>query len=212
MCFSKKAPHSSTNPSIVAKYKSPPGHGLSGLLSSVVDLAWARAACFASAIAVHDPAFGQIVWRHFEIHAVARQNLDAVAAEPTGDVREDFVPVLELDGERGAREDLFDRPENFNRALFIGLLRRLLGRFDPAGSLIRTAGSYDFTCFNCMALVYRTRQASANPFGRLDPMAAEKRLGERFYEPGHRAADRPVELLVWAREHRHERRTVEIRA
>ena len=78
---------------------------------------------------------------------------------------ENFVPVLEFYGERRAREDLFDRPENFNRALFIGLLRRLLGRFDPAGSLIRTAGSYDFTCFNCMILVYRTRQGSAKPFG-----------------------------------------------
>ena len=49
-----------------------------------------------------------------------------MATEPARDVREDFVPVFELDRERRRREDLFDRPENFDGALFVGLLRRLL--------------------------------------------------------------------------------------
>ena len=167
-----------------------------------------RTAGFAGAVAVHDPAFGQIVRRHFEIDAVTRQNLDTVAAEPAGDVREDLVAVFQLDRERRRREDLFDRPENFNRALFIGLFWGRFGRFDPAGAFVRAAGSYDFTCFNCICLVYRTRQGPAKT---LDAVAAEKRLGERLHKPRHVAADRPIELPVWAREDHDERRAVEIR-
>jgi hypothetical protein len=117
------------------------------------------------------------------------------------------VAVFQLDRERRRREDLFDRPENFNRALFIGLFGGRFGRFDPAGAFVRAAGSYDFTCFNCIRLVYRTRQGSAKT---LDSMAVEKRLSERLRKPWHVAADRPIELLVWAREHHDEGRAVEI--
>jgi hypothetical protein len=41
-----------------------------------------------------------------------------VAPETTGDMRQDRLSVLELDGEGRAREDLLDRAEEFERSLF----------------------------------------------------------------------------------------------
>jgi hypothetical protein len=39
-----------------------------------------RAAGLAGAIAIHDPRFGQVVRRHFDLDAIAEKNFDAVAA------------------------------------------------------------------------------------------------------------------------------------
>jgi hypothetical protein len=47
-----------------------------------------------------------------------------MAAEPSGDVRQDDVPVVELDGERRARKDLLDAAEYFERR-FLDALRPL---------------------------------------------------------------------------------------
>jgi hypothetical protein len=46
-----------------------------------------------------------------------------VPPEPAGDVRQDRLAVLELDGERRARKNLFDRPEELEGGFF----RRFLG-------------------------------------------------------------------------------------
>lgn len=50
-----------------------------------------------------------------------------MAAQSPGDVREDRVPVIQLDGERRAWEDLLDGPEDLERRLFC-ILRLRLGR------------------------------------------------------------------------------------
>ncbi len=99
-----------------------------------------RAARFPGAITIHDAALGQIVRRDLEIDAVARQNLDAVAAQAAGDVCEDRLTRLEFDGERRTREHLLDRSEEFER----GFLRRLFCGTQRCGSW-GLAASYGFT-------------------------------------------------------------------
>jgi hypothetical protein len=83
-----------------------------------------RAACFAGAITVNNAAFGEVVWRKFEIDSIAWKNPDAVAAQTSGDVGQNDVAVLELDGKRRTRKNLLDGAGYFNRSLF-GRLRRL---------------------------------------------------------------------------------------
>jgi hypothetical protein len=46
-----------------------------------------RTAGFAGAIAIHDPAFGQIVGRKFDVNSIAWKNFDMVPAQTSGDVR-----------------------------------------------------------------------------------------------------------------------------
>ena len=53
---------------------------------------------------VCDAAFGEIVRRHFQRHAVARQNTDAVAPELAGQVREHLTFLIQLDAEQAARK------------------------------------------------------------------------------------------------------------
>ncbi|HTC30137.1 MAG TPA: hypothetical protein VK702_05375 [Candidatus Acidoferrum sp.] len=55
------------------------------------------AACFSRAIAVHDAALTQIVRRNFNVDAIARKNLDAMASQTAGDVRQNGVAIVELD-------------------------------------------------------------------------------------------------------------------
>jgi len=47
-----------------------------------------------------------------------------MATEPARDVGEDRLTVLEFHRERRAREDLLDRPEEFERRLFSRRFRR----------------------------------------------------------------------------------------
>jgi len=84
------------------------------------------AACFSGAVAVYDAAFRQIVWRKFHVDAIAGKNFDVMTAQASGDVREDDVAVVEFDGKRRARKNLFDAAVDFQRSLF-GIFRR--GRF-----------------------------------------------------------------------------------
>jgi hypothetical protein len=44
-----------------------------------------------------------------------------VAAQPSGDVRQDDVAVVELDGKRRARKDLLDAAERLERRFFDAL-------------------------------------------------------------------------------------------
>jgi hypothetical protein len=98
------------------------------------------AASLACAIPVDDAAFGEIVGRDLEIDAIARENLDAMAAQAARDVREDRLTRLEFYRERRARKDLFDRSEEFERRLF----RRFFSR-PQGGGPRRGSASYDFT-------------------------------------------------------------------
>ena len=76
------------------------------------------AAHFAGAVAIDDAALREIVGRHLEIDAVAKQNFDAVAAEASGEVGEHGVPVLQLDRKRGAGINLTDGPKDLERRFF----------------------------------------------------------------------------------------------
>jgi hypothetical protein len=72
-------------------------------------------------MAVDDSAFRQVVRRKLDVDAVAGENSDAMAAQAPGDVREDDVAVIELDGERRARKDLLDAADDLERGLFDAL-------------------------------------------------------------------------------------------
>ena len=118
------------------------------------------AAGFAGAVAIHDASFGQIVGRHFEIDAVAKKNFDAVATQASGEVGEDGVPVFELNGERCARVDLPDGPEDLERRFFGGLgsARGMILRWSRAAT-----ASYDWPTFGKrIDAVYRERPFSAS--------------------------------------------------
>jgi len=80
----------------------------SKVLGSVHTLPFLASARFARAVAVDDAALRQIVRREFDVHAIARKNLDVMAAQPAGDVRENDVAVVEFDRKGGARKDLLD--------------------------------------------------------------------------------------------------------
>lgn len=63
-----------------------------------------------------------------------------MAAQPSGDVRQDDVAVVELDREGRARKNLFDAAENFERR-FTGVLCRF--------GLGRTGIGVTITCDSC---------------------------------------------------------------
>ena len=104
------------------------------------------AAGFACAVTVDNTALGQVVRRHFEIDAITRKNLDAMATQPSGDMRQDRMAVFKLDGEGRARENLFDRTKQLEGRL----LHRLIGDPGSASGLgigVPTSPSYDRTAF-----------------------------------------------------------------
>jgi len=72
-------------------------------------------------MAVDDSAFRQVVRRKFDVDSVAGENSDTVAAQAPGNMREDHVTVLQLDGERRAWKDLFDAADDLECGLFDGL-------------------------------------------------------------------------------------------
>ena len=58
--------------------------------------------------AIDDAGLGQIVGRHFELHAVAGGQADETLAHLAGDVREDLMAVGQLHPKHGARQHLGD--------------------------------------------------------------------------------------------------------
>jgi hypothetical protein len=78
-------------------------------------------ACLARAIAVNDATLRQIIWRKFEVDAVAGKNFDAMPAQTSSDVREDDMAIIQLYGKRRARKDLFDASEHLQRRLAVVL-------------------------------------------------------------------------------------------
>ena len=59
---------------------------------------------------IDDPAAAEVVGRHLDTHAVARQDADAVGAHLAGHVRQDLVAVVQLHPEHGVRERLDNLP------------------------------------------------------------------------------------------------------
>jgi hypothetical protein len=78
-------------------------------------------ASLARAITVDDARFGEVVWGHFELDSIAQQQLDPVAAQAAGDVRQHGMPVLELDREGCAGKHLFDGPKKLEWSFFRGI-------------------------------------------------------------------------------------------
>lgn len=91
-------------------------------------------------MAVDDSAFRQVVRRKFDIDAVAGKNSDAMAAQASGDMRQDHVAVLELDRERCARKDLLDAADDLERGFFDGL--RIFDFGWAGGSWTTVTGCY----------------------------------------------------------------------
>ena len=57
----------------------------------------------------HDPAFAQIVRRHFYVYAVSNDRTDTVATHLSCRIADDAVLVIEGDAETSVRQDLVDR-------------------------------------------------------------------------------------------------------
>ena len=56
------------------------------------------------ALPVHDTTLGEVVRGKLHQHAIAKQDLDVVAADLAGDVGEDSEAVVEVDPEHCVRE------------------------------------------------------------------------------------------------------------
>ena len=57
-------------------------------------------------VAVRDSTPGEVVWGELNLNLVARKNADVVHTHLSGDVRQNFVAILELDAEHGVRQRL----------------------------------------------------------------------------------------------------------
>jgi len=107
-----------------------------------------RSAGLARAIAVNDSTLRQVIWRKFDVYAVAGKNFYVVPAQAAGDVCEDDMPVVEFDGECRAREHLFDAAENLERR-FPVVLRGFC--FGSAWICVAIAGCYNEVPFTIKA-------------------------------------------------------------
>ena len=65
-----------------------------------------------------DPAFGEIVRRHFYEHAVTGENADPVLLHLARAVGENFVPIVESNLEAGFGKHLEDSPLEFDQIRF----------------------------------------------------------------------------------------------
>ena len=79
-----------------------------------------RRACCARPllVAVGDPAAAEVVGGELDLHAVTRKDPDVVHSHLARDVREHFVPVLELDAKHGVRERFDHRSFDQDRVIF----------------------------------------------------------------------------------------------
>ncbi|CEE68314.1 hypothetical protein XAC2852_380087 [Xanthomonas citri pv. citri] len=68
--------------------------------------------------AVGNTTLGQVVGSHLNFDPVAGQDADVVLAHTAGDVGDDFMPVLQLDPERGVGKRLADAAFEFNGVVF----------------------------------------------------------------------------------------------
>ena len=66
-------------------------------------------------MAIGDSAFRQIIRRHFNVHAVADQDADAVAAHSARNLRHhDMLAAVDLDLKAGISLFIDNRPGNLN--------------------------------------------------------------------------------------------------
>lgn len=64
-----------------------------------------------------NPAFGEVVRRHFNLNFVPRGDADEVLAHLATDVGKDFMAVFKLNPVHGGREHLIDDTVNLNEVL-----------------------------------------------------------------------------------------------
>ena len=86
-----------------------------------------RPASLARAIAVNNAALRQVVWRKLDVYPVAGKNFDAVAAQTAGDVRQNYVAVIEFDRKRRAGKHLLYAAEDLKRGFAVVLSRPRFG-------------------------------------------------------------------------------------
>ncbi len=72
----------------------------------------------ASAGAVNDATFGEIVGRQFDGHFIAGQDADVVLAHLAGNVRGHGVTIFEFYAEHGVGQGLGDRSFHLNHVVF----------------------------------------------------------------------------------------------
>ena len=84
-------------------------------------------ACLARTIAVDDAAFRQIVWRKFDVYAIAGKNFDAMPPQTTRDMRENDMAVVKFDGKRCAWEHLLNAAEHLDRRFAVVFHRFYFG-------------------------------------------------------------------------------------
>lgn len=65
-----------------------------------------------------DPAFAQIVWRHFDVYAVSNDRSDAIATHLSCSVADKTMPIVEGDAEAPVGQDLVDRALHRNELFF----------------------------------------------------------------------------------------------
>ena len=83
--------------------------------------------------AERDSALGEVVGRHFHVHAVAGEDADAVLAHLAGGVGEHFVVIVQLDPEHRIGEQLGHRPRKFNKVFFRHVASLFGQATQPAG-------------------------------------------------------------------------------
>lgn len=93
-----------------------------------------RAAFLTCAVAIHDATLRQVVWRKFDVYAVARENPNTVPAQSPSDVGQDDVAIVELDRKGCARKDLSNAPRYFEWSFLEVLGRAGFGRAWPRSS------------------------------------------------------------------------------
>jgi hypothetical protein len=102
---------------------------------------WRGPAFFSGAIAVNDAPLRQVVGRQLDLHTIAWENSYTVPAQASGDVRQDDVPVIELDRKGRARKNLLDIAEYLKRGLF-HILRGVGFWYACACSVLSIANGY----------------------------------------------------------------------
>jgi hypothetical protein len=65
-----------------------------------------------------NPPFGEIVRGELQRNFVARENADAIAAQPAGEVRQDYALVLQLHAKKPAGKFFKDSSSNFYAVFF----------------------------------------------------------------------------------------------
>jgi hypothetical protein len=70
-------------------------------------------------VPVSDPAFGQIVGGHFNLHAVAGENADEIFAHLAADLRQhDVLAVIQTDTEEGVGQFIYYDALGRNKIIF----------------------------------------------------------------------------------------------